>query len=84
MEEETILGKPEELTIWGQEWQGMPEFHQEELRPWKSVIVHFAGPGDMEEFAKLIEQKLTAKTRSLWFPKAEIERYVNKRYSDES
>ena len=68
---------------WKQEWHGMPEFRQEDLTPWKSVIVHFSSPGDMAAFAELIGQKLTPNTRSVWHPAAEIGHYANKRYIDE-
>ena len=67
------------------EWQGMPEFEQEDQLAWKSVIVHFANADDLQAFARLIGQSLTEHTRSIWHPKAEIESYVDKRYvSNES
>ena len=69
---------------WKKHWRGMPEFSHDDLTPWKSVIVHFADPVDLEEFAQLIEQTLTVKTQSVWYPKVEIGHMVNKRYKDES
>lgn len=69
---------------WREAWQGMPEFVQDDLTPLKSVIVHFANEADMRAFAKLIDQVVTLRTQSLWFPPAEIGRYSNKRYIDES
>ena len=65
-----------------QEWQGMPEFTQEDQTPGKSITVHFESRKDMDAFAVLIDQKITMQTRSVWYPKAEIERTYNKRYSD--
>ena len=62
------------------EWAGMPEFTQDDQTSWKQVIVHFNTPEDLEAFAKLIGQTLTPKTRSIWFPEAEIGRLVTKRY----
>lgn len=67
-----------------EEWVGMPEFEQEDLTGVQSIHVHFATRADVEAFAELIGQKLTDKTRSIWYPEAEIERYADKRYSDES
>jgi hypothetical protein len=58
----------------------MPEFRQEDLTSWKSVIVHFATPGDLAAFADAIDQPMTVRTRSIWYPPAEIGRMANKRY----
>lgn len=65
------------------EWTGMPEFTQDDQTSWKQLIVHFNTPEDLEAFAKLVGQTLTPKTRSIWFPEAEIGRLVTKRYVNE-
>ena len=65
------------------EWAGMPEFSQDDQTSWKQVIVHFNTPEDLEAFSKLIGQTLTPKTRSIWYPEAEIGRLVTKRYVNE-
>lgn len=67
---------------WEKIWKGMPEYSQEDLTSWKQLIIHFASPGDLIAFASLIEQKLTPKTRSIWFPDPEKFTFMNKRYSD--
>jgi len=72
------------LEVWEMEWVGMPEFNQEDLTPWKSIYVHFESPGDLQKFADNLGKNLTENTRSVWFPDAEIGRYANKRYADES
>lgn len=69
---------------WVEEWVGMPEFCQQDLTSIKSVIVHFDSLSDYEEFQKAITQKLTNKTRSIWFPAKENESFINKRYRRES
>ena len=70
------------------EWEGMPEFNQEDLTAVKSIRVNFASLEDMRNFGELIEQKITEKTRSLWFPKADVIHadviYIEKAYQDES
>lgn len=68
---------------WKDEWKGMPEFIQEDLQPFQSVIVHFESRKDMDDFSKLVEQKLTYKTKSIWFPKAEIGVVKDIRWVDE-
>lgn len=68
---------------WKKEWVGMPEFSQKDLKPFKSVHLHFACLEDILIFGKLIDQTVTLETRSIWFPAAEIGRYANKRWKDE-
>jgi len=64
------------------EWKGMPEFNQEDKTAFKSIIVHFKNQKDVNQFSKLVEQTITEKTRSIWYPEAEIDRYADKRYVD--
>lgn len=66
------------------EWKGMPACDQQDLSAWKSVRVNFANAADLEAFAALVGQTLTEKTRSIWFPKAEIGTIADKRWVSES
>ena len=93
MASETENEKPEEpgqLTLfeappdWEEHWQGMPEYSQEDLSPFKTLIVHFASQEDMAAFAKLVGQRITFRTSFLWHPKAEVNKCVDKAYVDES
>ena len=51
------------------EWKDMPEFEQDKQRPFAQIVVRFSSPEDLEEFAFLIGQELTNKTKSIWHPK---------------
>lgn len=62
------------------EWQGMPEFDQQDKMGVRDIIVHFKTHGDVEEFARLLNQKISPKAKYIWFPEAEIETYMDKRY----
>ena len=62
------------------EWDGMPEFDQKDKTAFRSLVVHFASQSNVDSFAELVEQKITDKTRYLWFPMIEIETYADKRY----
>lgn len=53
------------------EWEGMPEFTQERQRPFSTLIVRLETEADLRAFAELIGQKLTPKTKSIWFPEKE-------------
>jgi tagatose-1,6-bisphosphate aldolase len=61
-------------------WKGMPEFKSEDLKQVRTMYVHFAKHEDVQEFAKLIGQKITDKTKFIWYPKAEIEKVEHLRY----
>lgn len=63
-----LLGNVQELN-YDEMWQGMPEFEQDENKPFHSIQVHFKSLLDIEIFAKLIKQTVTEKTTSLYFPK---------------
>lgn len=83
-DEPSLFGDLDQFAVWWDEWKGMPEFVQEDLKPYKSLIVHFESPEGMKRFAELVGQTVTYRTRSLWYPEAEIGRYADKRYADES
>lgn len=68
------------LEWWKEHWQGMPEFEQEDLTPFKSIYVHFEKEEDMIEFSKLVNQVIHIKTQSIWYPKAKIGRIAGKKY----
>lgn len=71
-----------EGTLWANEWHDMPEFVQEDLTPFKSLIVHFETQEDLDKFSELVGRKLYTTTQSIWFPEEEIGRYSNKRFND--
>ncbi len=66
------------------EWDGMPEFIQEKKEAYSKIIVRFDNEDDLQEFAKMIGQKLTNKTKSIWHPKLVRGINSNKRYKNES
>ena len=53
-----------------QEWQGMPEFEQEDQTSFRRIVVHFANQQDVDSFAELVGQKFGEKTRAIWYPEA--------------
>jgi hypothetical protein len=66
------------------EWKNMPEFIQKRQQPYAKIIVRFETKEDLEEFCKLINQKLTQKTKSIWHPELVRGKHSAKRYVDES
>lgn len=52
------------------EWEGMPEF-ENPPKAFKSLMVHFENKESYDEFCELINQKLTEKSTSTWYPEKE-------------
>jgi hypothetical protein len=69
---------------WREEWKGMPEYDHQDLTSFQSFTIHFRNQEDVDEFSKLIGQRITPKQQAIWFPALKIRRYAHKRYSDES
>ena len=63
-------------------WQGMPEYDTTDKTAFRTLPVHFKDQAAVDAFAALVSQKLTDRTRSLWFPQIEIETTAEKRYAD--
>jgi hypothetical protein len=63
-------------------WDRMPGFDNDDQTPFQTIKIHFACREDREAFAELVGQEITDKTRSFWYPKAEIGSYAGKEYVD--
>lgn len=64
-------------------WVGMPEFNQQNKMPYRTLFVHFENKENIQQFAMLINQSITDKTKFVWFPKAEKVIVVDKIYCAE-
>lgn len=73
-----------DLEPWKKEWTGMPEYNQRDKTPIQSILIHFESEKDREDFAKLINQKITSTTKFLWFPKLKKMNLLNRICTDES
>ena len=49
-------------------WQGMPDFNQPDGGPFRTIKVHCMDQAAVNAFAKLIGQKLTDKTKWVYYP----------------
>ena len=65
-----LLEKEEGETDAYKEWDGMPEFKDNDLCH-RKVWVSFDNEDDVKEFFSLIGQGCTDKTKSIWFPEKE-------------
>lgn len=82
MTEDLFEGKLEEG--WREHWVNMPEFVQEDLTPYRVINVRFRNEEDVALFEKLMNQQITPKQKTIWFPYAEPRRRAHLRYVDES
>ena len=65
-----------------EEWQGMPEFEDQDPC-FRKVIVNFDTPEDVQNFFDLLDQKDTGKTKSIWFPEKERRDLEAMRWADD-
>ncbi len=69
MKRKNILFPNSKVVDTEKEWVGMPEFTQENKWEYQSIIVRFNDEINAKKFAKLINQTITRRTKSIWFPK---------------
>jgi hypothetical protein len=77
----TLYQKPKRIEY--QEWTGMPEFIQNEQRPYAKIIVRVADEQFLADLSAKLGQKLTPKTKSIWHPKLITGVNSDKRWVDE-
>jgi len=68
---------------WKKHWKGMPEFVQEDNAPYMKIYVSFRNEDDYNAFAKLVDQNLSKKTKSIWYPKLDRSANFLKRWIEE-
>jgi hypothetical protein len=80
-----LLGRQGEDFDPAAEWQGMPEFHQEDVfGAVATVKVHFSSEQALADFSKLIGQTVNKESKFIWFPKQERMDLTKYRVQDES
>ena len=68
---------------WEKEWKDMPEFIQEDESAYRKLIVSFRNEEDLKKFLELINQIITNKTKSIWFPRDDRDKPGNYLYVQE-
>jgi ParB-like chromosome segregation protein Spo0J len=68
-----FLEKEEGTTDAYEEWQGMPEYEQEAVKPFKTIQVHIESEEALKELSDLLQQTITDKTKYINFPYKEQE-----------
>lgn len=70
-EEKQKLKLEDDSIEWQKHWKGMPDYNQPLQKPYKILQINFKTKGDYDNFAKLIGQNLTEKTKVIWHPQIE-------------
>jgi hypothetical protein len=65
---------------WKLEWNGMPEYLAEDLKPFRTLLVHFTSQLDVDAFTTMLGQQITPLTKFLWYPEEGIVWAKDKRY----
>ena len=65
------------------EWIGMPEFVAEEPRKEITLKISFKSEEDKIKFGELINQRVSPKTKSIWWPELEQDQNILKRYIED-
>jgi hypothetical protein len=77
------MRQPQLFDMEEDEWQGMPEFVQDDLSPHRVIYVRFRNAEDVAKFEELMGQRITEKQKTIWFPYAEPRLRAHLRYVDE-
>ena len=67
-----LFSKKEIPEHWEKEWKDMPEFVQEKKEPILTVIVSFYSQDEIDEFSKIVDQRITPNTKSVRFKKIQL------------
>ena len=69
--------------VWEEEWEDMPEYSQEDKKAHRTIFVHFRNQKDVDDFSKLIDQKIYPNYKSYWYPKMDVKEWEHLRWVDE-
>ena len=79
----TLFGSPDQFHVAWQHWNGMPEFHMDDLRPESTLVVKFRTAEDRAAFAQLLGREIRKEeSRGIWYPNIVIAHFWDKRYRD--
>ena len=65
-------------------WKEMPQFIAEDLHPFKRVTMYFHTREDFLEFKNLLNQPMTERTTTIWYPHKPITHRIWYRYVNET
>ena len=76
-----LAGQEDERTPY--DWDDMTEFVQEENEAFAKITVRLRSQVDLDKFIELMDQNITPKTKSIWYPALDRNRNSLLRWMDE-
>ena len=73
----------EDFDIIEREWEGMPEYAQEDLGAYRKIYINLRNQEDVDRLSKLMDQKIYPNEKSYWFPHKADKIQADKIYTDE-
>jgi hypothetical protein len=67
---------------WEDDWEGMPEYFQQDKLWDRTIHIHFKNNEDVQKFAKLVKQKITSHTKYIWYPEVKPVELKDLAYTD--
>ena len=64
-------------------WEGMPEFEQPNNQAFRTVLVHFMNEDDVQAFSELVDQRISDKTKYIYYPEQKRMDTINRTYEAE-
>jgi hypothetical protein len=68
---------------WQKEWKDMPEFNMKPEVPILTIKINFKSKEAVEEFSKLINQRVSFNTENYWYPKLNRNSSTELKYYDD-
>jgi|TARA_R110001632_G_scaffold22542_2_gene64704 hypothetical protein len=83
-----LSSKPKNMDIditeddkeWREHWVGMPEFVQDDHKPYRTITMKFRRKEDYNNFSTKISQDITERTKSMWHPKLNVTKNLKLRW----
>jgi|21_taG_2_1085346.scaffolds.fasta_scaffold00163_36 hypothetical protein len=71
-EQKSLFENMDDFNHWNKHWKNMPEFKNEDVKPYLTVKLHLLTKEAKEKFAELIDQTITEKTQYINYPKKDF------------
>ena len=73
----------EEEEWWEEYWQDMPEYVHQNLKPERTLYLHFETEEDVQAFAELIGQRISPYTKYVWYPELKLDKTACKKWVED-
>ena len=75
-----VVESDDDDKYWKSQWQGMPEYTQNNANSFRTITMKFRNEEDYNDFSQKIGQEITEKTKSIWHPKLNVTKNLKLRW----